>query len=197
MAAAFSMLGIMNAALLSQGYDEIIAQNDGSDEWRVLSRNWPIIVEAELEDGNYHFTRRQANLLTRQDGLFGFKDAYVLPINALHVRSLWLETTAGMRDLDVLWGQDGERVFVDCPNGVFIDYVEAATESLWSANFAKGVQFRLEAVLSRVKEEPRVAMGLEEMAMDHFDRARKNSSRSRQMVPAIRKGVLSTARFGR
>lgn len=189
------MLDVMNAALVSQGFDEIVAANDGSDEWRVLSRNWPLIVEAELEDGNYHFTRQEMNLVTRQPGAFGYADAYVLPLNVLHVRALWTQQDQGARDLNVLWGQDGARVHVNCETGVYVDCAMAATSEVWSANFAKGVQMKLEAVLLRVKEEPSQAM--EDLAMYHFERARTNSSRSRQVVPPLRESRFAAARFRR
>ena len=81
MASQFSMLQIINAALSEQG-QYTVTENDGSDEWMVLSRNWPLIVEAELEDGAYNFTRRQVELLNRNDGKFGFDDAYAVPIDA-------------------------------------------------------------------------------------------------------------------
>ena len=86
MATSFSMLQIMNAALVAEGFDEALAENDGTVEWRLLSRNWPLIVEAELEDGNYHFTRKQAELLTRADGLRALVTSReVLNLRAEHV----------------------------------------------------------------------------------------------------------------
>ena len=62
MASSFSMLQIINAALVAQGQYPIDT-NDGSDEWELLSRNWPLIVEAELEDGAYQFSKQQFSLL--------------------------------------------------------------------------------------------------------------------------------------
>ena len=101
MATQFSMLQIMNAALIAQGRDEIVSENDGSNEWRLLSRNWPLIVEAELEDGAYNFTREQRELLTRSAGKYGYEDAYVVPLTALHVRRLWTQDEAGVRSFPI------------------------------------------------------------------------------------------------
>lgn len=188
------MLGIMNAALMAQGQEEIVTDNDGSLEFRTLSRNWPGIVEAELEDGNYYFTRRQANLNTRADGKFGFDDAYLVPHDALHVRRLWLLDSTGLR-LETAWAQDGTHVYLDGPDGCWIEYIEVSGADLWSANFSRGVQKRLEAVVSRaLKEEANEAVGLDQEAEMYFQRARTNSGKARSAQPMFRKGPIALAR---
>lgn len=179
MATIFSMLDIMNAALITQGFADAVAEIDGTDEWRLLSRNWSSIVEGELEDGLYSFTKDQAELLTRSDGRFGYDDAYLVPPAAIHVRRLWTEDETGQRDMTVDWVQDGSKVYVNAAAGVFIEYVTVADPSLWSANFARGVQMKLEACLLRSREAYREAAAMDADAMQYFDRARKNSSRSR------------------
>lgn len=196
MATQFSMLGIMNAALISQGFDEIVQDNDGSVEWRLLSRNWPLIVEAELEDGLYYFTKKQAALETRQDGAFGFEDAYLVPMASLHVRSVWVQEQSGSRNLDLDWGQDGERVYVNAPSGVFIEYVDAEDPSFWGANFSRGVQMKLEAVLLRVREEYGAAGDMENQAEAYFQRARTNSTKSRSATEPYKMSRFALARFG-
>ena len=118
------MLQIINAALVAQGQYPIDT-NDGSDEWELLSRNWPLIVEAELEDGAYQFSKQQFSLLTRIDGKFGYDDGYTLPLTILHVRELWTEDTAGVRDY-IDWTQDGAAVYVDHDSGVFVEGVIVA-----------------------------------------------------------------------
>ncbi len=196
MATQFSMLGIINAALASQGMDEIVSLNDGTPEYRVLARNWPSIVEAELEDGAYNFARKHAELLTRTDGKFGFDDAYLLPLTVLHVRRLWL--LEGDQRIEPDWTQDGTYVHLDSEDGCHIEYVEAAEPDLWSANFVRGVQFRLEAVIARsMKEEAGDAAALEQQAEIHFQRARTNSSKSRSPRQPYRPGRFADARFGR
>lgn len=187
------MLSIMNAALLAQGSEEILSENDGSDEWRTLFRNWPSIVEAELEDGAYHFTREQAHIVTRTDGKFGFDDAYKVPSAALHVRDLWI--MVGTNRCRVDWIQDDQYVYLDNTDGCYIEYVLSAEEDLWSANFTRGVQFRCEALISRaLKEEYGDAEALDQKAETHFQRARTISSKSRSARPMYQKGPIALAR---
>jgi hypothetical protein len=197
MATMFSMIDLMNAALITQGFSDAVAENDGSDEWRLLSRNWAGIVEAELEDGLYSFSKEQAELLTRSDGRFGYDDAYLVPGDAIHVRRLWTEDADGQRDTTVDWVQDGTKVYVNAIDGVGIEYVTVADPSLWSANFARGVQMKLEACLLRCREAYQEAAAMDADAMRYFDRARKNSSRSRSAQPAYRPGRIAVARFSR
>ncbi|MGL6210810.1 MAG: hypothetical protein ACRC14_13385, partial [Paracoccaceae bacterium] len=176
MSTIFSMLDIMNAALISEGFDEIVVEADGSDEWRLLSRNWPQIVESELERGLYNFSRKQANLQSRQPGAFGYDDAYLVPSDALHVRQVWTEDDGGDRQL-IQWHQDGLRVYVNEPAGVWIEYLEAADPSFWGAIFSRGVQLKLQAVLLQVKEEHAQARMMEERAENVFQEARTVSSK--------------------
>lgn len=196
MATEFSMTGIMNAALVSQGMDEI---NDSQSlpEHRVLSRNWPLIIEAELEDGAYHFTKQEVTLNNRTDGRFGFDDAYLLPGDCLHVRRVKLETLSGIR-LDPPWVQDDSHVHLDSVDGPIVEYVVVPDVHLWSANFARGVQMKLEAVLLRaVKEEAGEAAQMEQMAEAQFQRARTNSSKARSVVETSKPSALAEARFRR
>lgn len=190
------MLDLMNAALISQGFDEMLAEGDGTDEWRLLSRNWANIVEAELEDGLYSFSRKQASLVTRSDGKFGYADAFMVPAEALHVRRLWIEDEVGPRTF-VDWVQDGVNVHVDSSAGVTIEYVEAADPSFWSANFSRAVQMKMEACLLRFKEEHSTAQAMEQQAENYFQRARTNSSKSRSAKEPYRASRFARARFGR
>lgn len=196
MATQFSMLEIMNAALISEGFDEIVSENDGTNEWRLLSRNWSSIVEAELEDGLFFFTRRQEFLVGRQEGRFGFPDAYLVPAAALHVRRAWTEDDQGNREM-IEWAQDGERVYADAAEGVFIEYIEAADPSFWSANFSRGVQMRLQAALLRFKEEHSAASSMDQQAEIYFQRARTNSSKARSATEPFKQSRFARARFGR
>ena len=177
MAHDFSMLGIFNAALVAQGLQEIVSENDGSDEFRVLSRNWPAIVEAELEDGAYFFARREMELHNRTDGQFGFRDAFLIPPDAIHVRRVW-DPANPRHQIDYV--QDGTHVHVNHSSPITVQYLEVADESLWSANFVRGVQMKLEAVILRaLKEEAGEAAAMEAQAETYFQRARTNSSKAR------------------
>jgi hypothetical protein len=190
------MLQIVNAALVSQGQYSV-ETDDGSDEWMICSRNWPLIVEAELENGAYSFSRQQQQLLTRIDGKFGFNDGYAVPLEALHVRRLWIETDLGNRIFPD-WTQDGSNVYLDNADGCFVEIVVVANEDLWSANFCLGVQKKLEAVILRaIKEEEGAAAGMDAAAEMFFERARVKSSRSRAATEPYREGRFARARFGR
>lgn len=189
------MLQIMNAALSSQGEDEMLAENDGSVEGRLLVRNWPTIVEAELEDGLYSFTKQETHLVTRQPGKFGYADAFIVPAAALHVRRVWVGDGADRIFPD--WVQDGTRVHVNSPEGVTIEYVEVADPSLWSANFSRGVQMKLEAVILGAREEYAAANAMDQQAEVYFQRARTNSSKSRSPKPPYKASRFARARFGR
>ncbi|WP_111732196.1 hypothetical protein [Roseovarius amoyensis] len=196
MATEFSMTGIMNAALISQGLEEI-NESVSLPEHRVLSRNWPLIVEAELEDGAYHFTKVETTLNTRTDGKFGFDDAYLLPGDALHVRKARLEASSGSR-WEPEWVQDDRYVYLDSTDGVIVEYVKVTEPTFWTANFARGVQMKLEAALLRaVKEETGEASNMEQMAEAQFQRARTNSSKARKAQEPFRRSRLADARFGR
>jgi len=191
-----SMIQIMNAALISQGFDDIVSENDGSDEWRIMSRNWATIVEAELEVGLYSFTRQEAEILERQAGRFGYTDAYLTPPGALHIRRVWV-MRGGMKDDTLDWVQDNERVFINWPDGIFVEYVTVPDTAFWGANFTRGVQMKLEAVLLRVAEEPQRAAGMEQEAEKHFQLARTVSSKSRSAREPFRPSRFARARFGR
>lgn len=192
MSTQFSMLQIFNAALLAQGQEDILVENESSNEWRLLSRNWPAIIEAELEDGAYHFTKEQAHLQSRVDGKFGYRDGYMLPAAAIHVRRVWIE---GDQTPD--WTQDGAHVFVNSADGCWIEFVSVAGVDVWSANFVRGVQAKLEAVILRaIKEEHQEALAMEEQAEVYFQRARTLSSKSRSAKEPFRGGRFGRARFG-
>lgn len=186
----------MNAALISQGCDELLSHNDGTNEGRLLSLNWASIVESEFERAALNFTKQQAQLLSRQDGKFGYDDSYVVPAAALHVRRLWVEDDEGVRSFPD-WVQDGSSVHVDAEEGVFIEYVNSAETALWGANFARGVQMKLEAVLLRFKEEHSTAGSMEQQAEMYFQEARTISSKSRSAQAPFKPGRLATARFRR
>lgn len=197
MATQFSMIGIMNAALLAQGQDDIVTDNDGSNEFRMLSRNWPTIVEAELEDGAYYFTRREADLVTRSDGKYGFQDAFLVPDEALHVRRLWIRDGNGGK-IETDWSQDGQYVYLNNDEGCVIEYAYVAGVDLWSATFTLGIQQRLEAVILRgLKEEFGEADRMDEKAEMTLQRARTSSSKTGSPKPPFKKGPIASARFRR
>lgn len=190
------MLGIINAALTSQGQYEV-SENDGSNEWSVCARNWPSIVEAELEDGNYFYTRREETLTATVAGKFDFDYGYQVPSDVLHVRRVWQQISTDVRD-EPDWTQDGSAVYVDTANGITIESIIVSEPDLWRPNFARGVQKKLEAVILRsLKEEFGEAREMEAEAETYFQRARTRSSQARAPRSAYRKGPIAEARFNR
>jgi hypothetical protein len=197
MSTTFSMLKLINAALLAHG-QETVSVNDGSLEWRVLSDNWPIIVEAELEASNFHFTKEEATVTSYVTGKFGFDYGYQVPPGALHVRNVWVEDASGIRH-DVDWCQDATHVYLDFDEGCVIEYVDVTDVAVWTANFSMGIQLRLEAIVLRsLKEEYGEARKFDERAEAFLQRARTKSSTSRSKNPAIKgKGSIVEARLRR
>lgn len=192
---SMSMLQTMNAALLSQGFDEILSVEDGSDEYRVLARNWPTIVGRELEDGRYQFTRAEIGLNTRTDGEFGFDDRYLLPADTLHVRNAY-RLDRGCRE-EIIWSQAGRYVHVCAPEGITVEAYSTPGIDLWSHNFAFGVQKRLESILCLVREDAAGAREADSAAEVAFQRARTHSSQAHSPTSAYRRSPMAAARFRR
>lgn len=178
MATTFTMLTTINAALVAQGQDPV-SESDGSIEWRVLSENWPFIVESELEAGNYQFTREEVDVVTYSTGKFGFDYAYAIPGAALYVRNAW-ELDANGDRWEMEWVQDSQYIHTDADEGVVIEYVEVTTPTLWPANFVTGIKMMLEAhILRALKEEYAEAEKFEEKGMFYLQRARTKSASQR------------------
>lgn len=197
MATTFSQVELINAALAATGNLPTTSENDGSVEWITLSKQWPLILEAELEDGNYNFSRHEVELLSRSAGKYGFDDAFAIPDNVLFVRKLWVESDTGTRT-DPHWVSDEGFVYVNEPTSVVIEYVAAADPSKFGARFARGIAYMLEAVALRaLKEETQEADRREEKAEFEFMRARANSSREQSRKPFSVKGQFVEARFRR
>ena len=194
MAHAFSKLGIMNAALTAQGINKLTSINDGSPEALALSENWPLIVEAELEAGHYNFTRSEEHLLTRVPGKYGFDDGYLLPSAALHVRHVWTISSGGGRCFPD-WSSDDSHIYLDAADGCYAEVMISSDPAVWGANFARGVQMKLEAVILRLDDEnPQEA---EMQAESYFQAARTISSKARKKEDVRRPGRIAQARFGR
>jgi hypothetical protein len=189
-----SMLTIINAALSAQGLDDVTSLQDGSPEFRILSRQWPFIVEAALETGRFPFARNEYFSASRVQGKFGFKDGYAFPEVALHVRSVW--TVVREVKMDPIWVQDGSHVYVDEPEGVWMEYATVPDPSFWGANFSLGVQLRLQSVIARATQSGDVS-NLESQAEMAFERAMTAASKARSDQTPARMSSFAAARFGR
>lgn len=190
------MTDIMNAALLIERMDEIDT-SQSLPEHRVLSKNWPMIVEAELEAGNYHFTKEEETLLTRTTGQFGFEDAYQLPQRAMFVRKVRLETTSGGSRWEPDWVQDDRYVYLDSSDGVIVEYAVVPDVSFWTANFVLGIRMRLQAVILRIKEEKSEAAQMDQMAEMQLQKARTASTKQRRAAESYKPSKIALARHGR
>lgn len=199
MATQFSMLGIMNAALTQRGWDEIVSLNDGTPEFRVMQRQWPLIVESELQDGNYEFSRQEATLTALTPGKYGFDNSFQVPAAALQVRHVWFETN-GVRTTCDHWSMDDDGLYLTLPTGAscVIEYLHVPDEAAWSARFARGVQMKLEAALLRALEgDAREAEQMDIAGEMEFQKARTASSKAKSPDPVVRQGGLASARFRR
>lgn len=191
------MLGIMNAALVSVGLNEIVSEEDGTPEFNAMARNWPGIVQSELEAGLYEFSKVQADLNSRIDGKFGHPDGYLVPLASLFVRHVWTLGTSDVRVFSTDWVSDGAAVYLTGEAGCAIEYITVPDPSIWSANFSRGVQHKLEAVLYRMESDETAARDADLRGMDAFSTARTVASKSRAARPLMRTSSFATARFGR
>lgn len=212
MATQFTKLQVINAALLAMGEVEV-AENDGSNEWRVLEAQWAPIVEAELEDSNYAFSKVQANLLTRIDGIFGYNDGFQLPPAALHVRHAWIQDSSGSTGTYgnlsedprgtsrkmIEWVTDAGYIYVNKSDGVWVEYLEVPDPSVFSATFISGIKMKLQAAALRsLREEYTDADRMDARADAYLQRARTNSSKSQSARPVTRsRSRFAQARFSR
>ena len=209
MATQFQKLDIFNAALLAIGEEEV-ADNDGTPAWRVLDASWPAIVEAELEDSNYDFTKVEANLVTRVAGKYGFNDGFQIPAAALHIRKVWIQDTstttgslAGLTPdlpttdrLAIDWVADASYVYVNKSDGIWVEYLQLPNPDQFSATFVRGIQLKMQAVgLRSLREEYGEADRLDAQAEGLLQRARAASTRRRSQQPSSRMGHLARARF--
>lgn len=197
MATQFSMLQIMNAALADRGWDAVTSMNDGTPEFRLMQRQWPLIVEAEIEDGNYQFTRQEVTLVALTPGRYGFDNSFQVPAAALHVRHVWFETS-GVRTTCDHWSMDSDGLYLTLPEGAdcVIEYLASSDPAVWSARFARGIQYKLEAALIRGLEgDASEAAQMDQAAEMEFQRARTNSSKAKSPDTVTRQGGIAAARF--
>ena len=145
---------IFNAALLKCGREDTETGGSG-DLWRAMDSNYDEIVRAAFEDGdgNLPFGRQREALTSRSASEYDFDDAYELPDGCLQVVEVYFDDYSAS-DLEERWETDGESIHLDASSrAIEIEYVKAGQESKWSANFALGIQRRLEAVIYGFLEE--------------------------------------------
>lgn len=193
---------IFNAALTRCGRNEG-SEGSGRGLWRALELNYSEIVRAAFEDGAgvYPFGRARVALTSRSEGDFGYDDAFAMPDDVIHVIEVFINERSAS-DLLKSWElkTDTDSLLVDADGQtVEIEYVKQGLEHTWSANFAIGVQRRLEAVIMNFLEEPEEA-SLKEQEADHqFRKAsvKGSKNRSKRRVWDKDRGRLVRARFTR
>ena len=198
----FTRLSIINAALLSQGQEELVVEDDGSLEWRTLAANWAPIVEGEMEDAAMRHNIVEEEITHRLgDGRFGFADRYWSPSSALHIRRVfeWSGAEGETRNYLDDWYQSATEIHVNAASGIWVEYVEVIDPEYFGPNFARGIQKKMEAVLARsVKEEHPLADRLEQEAEYLLQRARTAAAGSKGPKPLFRPSSRFTdARFRR
>lgn len=158
---------------------------------QVIDANYDEIVRAAFEDGdgNYPFGRRRETLTSRSEGRLGYDDAYKVPDGALQIVEVYFNKCAAADILEP-WDFDGETGSVVLNAGgrtIEIEMVFAGLEHHWSANFAKGIQRRLEAVIKDFLEELEESMVKDQEAdalfMKAGIKASKNRSQRRMFKP--------------
>lgn len=171
---------LFNAALLRCGREDTTTGGSGP-LWRAMEANYDEIVRAAFEegDGTLPFGKARETLTSRSTGSFGFDDAYTLPSDCIHVIEVFLDTYAAS-DLRLKWEVADDKVHLDADERtVEVEYVVQGAEAAWSANFALGVQRRLEAVIQTFLEEPEEAQLREQQADVYFMKAGIKGAKSR------------------
>lgn len=180
---------IFNAALLRTGNTEVI-ESEGSEIWRALDANYDEIVRSAFEsgDGVYPFGKSRTTLTGRSEGTLGYSDSYALPSDCIHVVEVYIDSYAAADVLEA-WELDGDNLVINASNRTIeVEYIRQGAEGEWSALFARGVQFRLEAVIKDAEEESQEAQAKEAEADMQFAKASVKASKNRSQRRAWKSG---------
>lgn len=178
---------IFNAAALRCGLN-----SSDSAIWESMEANYDEIVRAAFEDGaeSLPFGRARIELTSRQVGDFGFDDMFVMPNDVIHVSEVFLDDVPAANML-LPWQIDASRnaLLVDASSKrVEIEYIRQGQESTWSANFALGVQRRLEAVIKSVLEEVQEEVQRDQDGDLFFLKAGVKGSKNRSATSVRKRG---------
>lgn len=175
-----------------------MVEADGSDIWQALDANYDEIVREAFEGQEYPFGKSRQELTGRQAGTFGYDDAFLMPIDVIHISEVYLNDCSA-RDLQEKWEINAEtrQLLIDASNRkVEIEFIKVGMEYTWSAKFARGVQRRLEAVIKDVLEEMEESQALDSEADMHFLSAGTKASKNRSGTKVRRGGRLTRAHRG-
>lgn len=157
-----------------------------------MEANYDEIVRQAFEDGDgvYPFGKKRTTLTGRSTGTFGFDDAYALPDDVIHVIEVFFNEKAAS-DLLEAWEIDGVNNTLQV-NGsertIEIEYVMQGLEHTWSANFAKAIQRKLEAVIKDVLEESEESMAKDQDADFILLKAGVKSAKNRSQRRVWKRG---------
>ena len=192
-----SKITLYNAALLRTGNNAVV-EGDGSFIWQALEANYSEIVRAAFEDQEFTFGKARETLTSRAEGRFGYDDAYTMPSEVIHVIDVFLDEVSAAR-LGESWEIDSStnEVMIDAgTRTVEVEFIRVGLEHTWSAQFAKGIQRRLEAVIKDAIDETSEAEALDMDADYKFLKAGVKSSKNRSKERVRRGGRLVRAHRG-
>ncbi len=182
---------IFNAALLRTGNDPA-TEGEGNGLWLALEANYDEIVRSCFEEGDgvFPFGKARHELTSRLNGTFGYDDGFALPVDAVHVIEVYIDSRPAAALL-LPWEIDGESNVLLVNSGarkVEVEYVRRGLEHTWSAQFALAVQRKLEAVIKDALEESEESASKERDAEFHLLKAGIVGAKDRSARKVWRKG---------
>lgn len=188
-------LSIINSALSKLGWSTT-ALGSGRPEVSAVEQNYDEIVRQSFEMQQFPFGKSRVTLSSRSEGKFGFDDAYKYGVDVLHIVEVWLNAKYAASDLNVEWEIDAEDRTLNLDASgrtVEIEYIKVGLEHTWSAQFAKAVQLKLEAVLKEFAEETKEAEAKEAEADYILTKASVKASKNRSKTRLFRLGRVGRA----
>lgn len=185
---------LFDAALLTTGNSTSVL-GSGSAIWQALEANYDEIVRAAFEVQEYPFGKARTTLTGRSAGRFGYDDAFQMPSDVIHVTDVFLDTYTvdhGIRKWEIDASTNELLINAD-ERVVEIEYLKTGLEHTWSANFARGIQKHLEAVIKMVEEEDNEAVARENSGDAIFLKAGIKASGNRSKRRVFRGGRLVRA----
>lgn len=189
-------LTIINAALTRLGWNTTTL-GSGRPEVLALEQNYDEIVRSAFEMNQFPFGKGIQILTSRSDGDFGFDDAYLYPIDVLHVREVWLGDYKAS-DIDEEWELEVENRLIHLnaeERVVTLEYHKTGLEHTWSGTFTRAIQLKLEAVLKDFAEETREAQEKEAEAEHILTKSIVKSSKNRSPHRLFRPGRLRLGHY--
>lgn len=193
-----SKITIFNAALTRTG-NSTTTEGAGSAVWQALESNYDEIVRAAFEGQEFPFGKSRVALTSRSDGRFGYDDAFVMPIEIIHVTDVFLNKRR-TADLEEAWEIDAstrELMINAASRSVEVEGIKVGMEYTWSGKFTLAVQRKLEAVIKDVLEEVEESAAKDSEGDYQLLQAGVKASKSRSRRRFRDGGRLTSAHSGR